>query len=371
MKRSFFVFLSILSLLMLSALAGCSQGGETETDAGPDGALDGAADGQADGGDAGGETDNRPLVFQRNPSNPVYQSSGSDWNFAGIGDPCVLYDSDSGIYKMWTSAGGVVPPDTDVIVRTQYLTSADGITWTEHGNPVLMEGDGALDWDRGGVETVSVLEDGGQYWLWYAGYQRREEPPLSMKIGVATSPDGVNWEKAAENPVIDSGSAGEWDESFVESPSVVKLSGTFYMWYTGVDSQSRYRIGLATSEDGIHWIKNPANPVFSPDASNEWENAVVYAPAVIRDIDQFVMFYVGLNAGTFLNAMRIGMATSTDGVSWTRPQSVPVLDVGAAAAWDEQGAFVPTVVMRADRYEMWYLSGKNPNEKIGLATCIK
>ncbi len=368
MKRSLFVFWLIFSVLTTLAVAGCSECGGSGTDAGRDGALDGAADGWADGGDSGDEAHSMPIIFERHPSNPLYQSSGSGWNFAGIGDPCVVYDSSAGIYKMWTSAGGVVPPNTDVLVRTQYLTSPDGLTWTEHENPVLMEGDGSHDWDRGGVETVTVIEDGGQYWLWYAGYQQREDPPLTMKIGVATSPDGVNWQKAAENPIIDSGSPGEWDESWVESPTVVKVGSTFYMWYTGVDVQMRFRIGMATSADGIHWSKNGANPVFAAEPSNEWENAVVYAPAVVRNVDRFVMFYVGLNAGTFLDAMLIGMATSPDGVSWTRPQPEPVLDVGASGAWDEKGAFVPTVVMRADRYEMWYLSGDNPIEKIGLAT---
>lgn len=382
MKAVGYLFFSLLSAL---AFVCCGGSGSRVTDAGLDAgsdagdAFDGgdtergdAYGGDADGGDASDAgadgTQNELVKFQRHPSNPLYQSSASAWNFAGIGDPCVVFDSDSGTYKMLTSAGGVVPPKSDVIVRTQSLSSADGIGWTEHEGVVLMEGADAGDWDRGGVETVSVLKDGGKYWLWYAGYAQRESPPVTMKIGLATSSDGMTWQKAAENPVVGKGSPGDWDESWVESPTVVKVGEKFFMWYTGVDSEMHFRIGLATSDDGILWTKALENPVFAPESSNEWENGAVYAPSVVWDEDQFVMFYVGLNAVTFLDAMRIGMATSTDGISWSRAQSEPVLDIGAPGAWDEGGPFVPSVLVLDHTYMMWYLSGTNPDEKIGLAS---
>lgn len=320
--------------------------------------------GCGDGNDGG-----RITLFTRYPSNPVYQSSGSSWNFAGIGDPSVIYDQDDGIYKMWTSAGGIVAPSTDVIVRTQYLTSTDGISWTEHiTNPVLMESAGPTDWDRGGIETVTVLKESGQYFLWYGGYEIRENPPLTMKIGLATSLDGVNWTKDASNPVLDKGAPGEWDESWIESPTVAKIGSIFYLLYTGVNASMQYRIGLATSSDGITWTKHPANPVFSPEPANSWEDSAVYAPTIFHNGSEFRMWYVGLNSTTFLDAMRIGMATSPDGIVWTRFPSNPVLDIGRSGDWDEKGAFVPSVVFRGGTYMMWYLSGSNPNEKIGLAT---
>jgi predicted GH43/DUF377 family glycosyl hydrolase len=264
----------------------------------------------------------------------------------------------------------VVPPVPDVIVRTQYLTSPDGVTWTEHINPVLMEGSGPSDWDRGGVETVTVLKDAGQYYLWYGGYEVREDPPLTLNIGAATSPDGISWTKAAENPVLTSGAPGTWDESWVESPTVVKVGSTFYMWYTGVQAATQFRIGMATSTDGVNWTKHPSNPVFEPEPANDWENAFVYAPAVVSDGTRFRMWYVGLNAVTFLSASRIGLACSDDGVTWRRLGSNPVLDVGQTGSWDQNGPFVPTVVYRDGAYRMWYLSGANPDERIGLASWI-
>ncbi len=377
----------LLALAALFALSGCGGGGRGDdggVDAGADAGLDAGSDadgqagdgeedgggadgGDADGGDAGG--DETPIRFARHPSNPVYEPSGSLWNFAGIGDPSVIFDVQDGIYKMWTSAAGVLEAGQEAIVRTQVLTSFDGIDWTElPGNPVLLEG-GPGEWDRGGVETVTVLRDGATYLLWYGGYEQRADPPLTLKIGLAVSDDGINWVKSAANPVLGPGAPGEWDESWVESPTVVKVGGTFFMWYSGIQYDVfHFAIGLATSPDGETWTKHPANPVLGPEPANNWEDALVYAPAVIHDGERLVMWYVGINAQTFLDAMRIGMAYSDDGATWTREPSNPVLDLGEPGEWDEKGAFVPSVVLRDAQYQLYYLSGGSQAEKLGLAT---
>jgi len=322
------------------------------------------AAGCGDGGGGGGHTH----LFVRDPANPVYVPSGSAWNFAGIGDPSVIYDPDDSLFKMWLSGGGVVGANPDAIVRTQYLTSPDGVVWTEYGtNPVFMEGLGPTDWDRGGVETVTVLKLGTEFWMWYGGYEVRAFPPVTMKIGLATSLNGVDWSRYGSNPLLAPGPAGAWDELWIESPVVAAGPGGLYMLYTGVDSGLVYRIGLATSPDGIVWTKYAGNPVLSPNPACAWENGAVYGPALLFDGTQFRMWYVGLNAVTFLDAMRIGMATSPDGTTWTRSPSNPVLDVGNAGQWDAQGAFVPSVILKDGTCMMWYASGANPDEKVGLA----
>ena len=79
------------------------------------------------------------------------------------------------------------------------------------------------------------------------------------------------------------------------------------------------------------------------------------------------MFYVGLNNTAFMDELRIGMATSSDGINWTREPSNPVLDMGPTGAWDEKGPFVPSALIKDGVYYLYYLSGSSPNEAIGLA----
>ncbi|MEW6746893.1 MAG: hypothetical protein AB1486_29500 [Planctomycetota bacterium] len=310
-----------------------------------------------------------PVQFVRYPGNPVYEASGALWNVAGIGDPCVIWDEDEKLYKMWTSAGGVVPPETAIGVRIQYVTSPDGVTWTEHDeNPVLLEGRSKGAWDRAGVDTATVLKLNGRYWMWYAGYAVREFPPVTMKIGLATSDDGIHWQKDDQNPVLASGDPGEWDESWVESPTVVWWQGQFTMWYTGVGmGGTSFAIGLATSPDGKVWTKHDANPVFEADPASRWDDIAVYAPSVVEGGAGLVMAYVGLSTA-FLDELRIGLATSGDGFTWTRSPPHPVLDLGKTGSWDARGGFVPTLVRRGLRFEMWYVSFAAERAKIGLAT---
>ncbi len=51
-------------------------------------------------------------------------------------------------------------------------------------------------------------------------------------IGYATSPDGILWEKHPDNPVLDIGAAGEWDDQRIVSPAVLLDGTTYKMWYT-------------------------------------------------------------------------------------------------------------------------------------------
>ncbi len=60
---------------------------------------------------------------------------------------------------------------------------------------------------------------------------------------------------------------GEWDSDHVWSPSLIYRDGTWYMFYTGVKNvpygwQWFQRIGVATSTDLVNWTRYP-EPVFS------------------------------------------------------------------------------------------------------------
>ncbi|NOZ84700.1 MAG: family 43 glycosylhydrolase [Deltaproteobacteria bacterium] len=356
-------------VLLISGCRNSTGSRDGEPDADPDGELERGLGESLDASLDGTDADTGRVRFVRNPDNPLYRSSGQIWDYAGIGDPSVLYDSTDVLFKAWLSVGGRLDAAGPLAVRTGALVSYDGVAWQQvPGGPVFKEG-AKGEWDQGGVETVCVLREANNYLLYYGAYREAKDPPVGMQIGVATSSDGVHWERSPQNPVLPPGKPGAWDQSWVESPTVIHLGDTYYMWYSGVDwSRASFAIGLATSPDGVTWTRHPANPVFSAEPSNSWENGAVYAPSVVYDGHRFVMFYVGLNDATFLDEMRIGMATSPDGVNWTREPSNPVLDPGPPGAWDEKGPFVPSVLIKDGVYYLYYLSGSNPNEAIGLST---
>jgi predicted GH43/DUF377 family glycosyl hydrolase len=189
--------------------------------------------------------------------------------------------------------------------RIGYATSPNGLNWTKHStNPVLDIGLGNA-WDYHGVGHPSVIKDGDTYKMWYEGYDG-----WYWRIGHASSPDGINWTRHPENPVLSEGVSGTWDDGGVNAPSVFKDGDVYYLLYVGKDSGGTTRIGYANSKDGIHWTKSSTNPYLSPGLGNAWDNSSVSHPYIFKDANESIykVFYRGAGENTW----SIGYSTTTD-----------------------------------------------------------
>jgi predicted GH43/DUF377 family glycosyl hydrolase len=247
-------------------------------------------------------------------------------------------------------------------VRIGYATSEDGKSWTPYAENPVLDVGEEGGWEDEWVVKPYVLFDGDTYHMWYTGYNG-----TNARIGYATSPDRVTWTKDEGNPVMDKGSAGSWEFVGVESPCIIFDGSTYHMWYNGWDTQDIFQIGYATSTDRVTWTKYENNPILKVGPSGSWDYPRVDAPEVFFDGTKYHMWYDGYN-GT--NG-RIGYATSLDGLSWTPYVGNPVLDLGEAESWDSQWVgFCRVLFNTADSlYNMWYLgSDEDWNARIGYAT---
>jgi predicted GH43/DUF377 family glycosyl hydrolase len=201
--------------------------------------------------------------------------------------------------------------------------------------------------------------------MWYAGGDFLD----TLRIGLATSPDGITWTKHPNNPVMDVGPIGSWDENTIFGCCVLLMDTLFHMWYSGhsgpVKRYENYRIGHATSPDGISWEKDPANPVLDMGPEDAWDDALIINPNVLHDGTKFHMWYAGWNGGP--ENVRIGHATSQDGVEWTKDPENPILTY-EAGKWDHNRVDLPFVVFDGTTYHLWYSGGDYFTWKIGYAT---
>jgi predicted GH43/DUF377 family glycosyl hydrolase len=236
--------------------------------------------------------------------------------------------------------------------------AAAGTAWTKHPSNPVLSGDVAT-WDEQGVYDPAVILDGSSYKMWYRGGSG------PGALGYAASTDGVTWTKSGSNPVLVTGAPGAWDASDVKSPTVVKDGATYKMWYTGTAEAGTMAIGYATSTDGVTWTKSGSNPVLSVGGSGAWDEYEVGRPTVIKDGSAYKMWYTGAS-NTWVYT--IGYATSTDGITWTKSGSNPVLSVGGSGAWDEYTIDDPTVTFNGCNYEMWYTGTGSGHDSIGYAT---
>jgi sucrose-6-phosphate hydrolase SacC (GH32 family) len=190
-------------------------------------------------------------------SNPVVPKGTC--GIAQPSQPALLVESTDNYKMYFTTHPGTA--GAQIYLAT---TSDGGLTWSCYSTtPVLTKGtSGAWDADR--VISPTVVKDGdSDYKMWYAG----RSSSAIFAIGYATSTDGISWTKNT-NPVFTVGAPGEWDSSIVREPSVVNVSGTYHLFYSGTDKWPYFHIGHATSGDGITWSKDGANPVLSPTAGS-------------------------------------------------------------------------------------------------------
>ena len=152
--------------------------------------------------------------------------------------------------------------------------------------------------------------------------------PWVLGRATAPGPDGP-W-TVDESPILEPGPAGTWDAGGLSWPSVVPTDDGYVMYYTGVEQmRGRGSIGLATSTDGIAWTRHDG-PVLR--AEEKWERLAVDRPRVVRTPAGLAMVYAG---GRLTDRF---LAWSEDGITWRRDGEGPVINADSfpvkGLAWD-------------------------------------
>ena len=165
---------------------------------------------------------------------PVITPNNKPWNKDGVLPGPVLKEGN--VFKMWFLGGeGYFGyPNENTSWSTGYATSSDGINWTLLDEPVLKVSLDAIYFDFNTASAGTVLKTSENvYEMWYTGLRKRPfETSSDIKIGYATSSDGINWVKYGYNPVLESTSesAQSYGTEFL-SPNVIVEGNEYHMWF--------------------------------------------------------------------------------------------------------------------------------------------
>jgi beta-fructofuranosidase len=114
------------------------------------------------------------------------------------------------------------------------------------------------------------VRDREQHHIFYLQAPRALGQPVlrhhNASIGHAVSDDLLSWRVLPD--ALHPGAQGSWDDLATWTGSTINHAGRWYMLYTGINRSEQgliQRIGLAVSDDLVHWEKHPANPVLEAD----------------------------------------------------------------------------------------------------------
>ena len=99
---------------------------------------------------------------------------------------------------------------------------------------------------------------------------------------ITYSTDGISWNIDENQPLLQNGASGSYDDKGIETPSVVFFQNTYHMFYTATKFNDGYtfRIGHATSSNGVDWVKDVNNPVLAPSSDpSDFDYVLVCYPS--------------------------------------------------------------------------------------------
>jgi hypothetical protein len=260
----------------------------------------------------------------------------------------------------------------------------------------------------------AVVRFRDRYWLYYSLPPYEGKATLGWSIGVATSKNLVHWTKAGELP-----SEGEVERKGFCAPGAIVLRDQVHLFYQTYGNRERDAICHAWSDDGLHFTRNPSNPIFRPtgdwncgraidadviehkgrlllywatrdpefriqlqgvsaapldsDFGRDqwtqlnpdgpilrpelaWEGRCIEAAAMARHDGRLYMFY----AGGYNNApQQVGVAVSDDGVDFTRLFEQPFLPCGPPGSWNSSESGHPFLFQDADGQDYLFYQGNN------------
>ena len=265
---------------------------------------------------------------------------------------------DGVVYRMWYtgSDGGRL--------RGLYATSSDGLIWARQGTTINV---GILPENFDLIAGTSVMKEGSTYRMWFGGGFWGGGPfgELWARIYHATSTDGASW--TIQGVVLDLGTAGSWDDHGLEFPSVTRdASGTYYMYYLGWTTGAVTRTGVATSTDGINFVRPIPRPVVDVGQAWEWDRLLTTSAAALPGAPWRIWYSGG--DGT---RNRIGLATSVDGITVSKSRSNPVLVEGAPGSLDAVGVGEPAILLDGTNLFLYHTMLDGVSMRIGLAREVR
>lgn len=176
-----------------------------------------------------------------------------------------------------------------------HAISNDGITnFVRNSTNPIFRPDG--DWNCGRAIDAEVFLYKGKYFMYYA----TRDPAFKIQMqGVATAPENTTFNREEWTNISKGGPILmpelRWEGDCIEAASIIQKNGKLYMFYAGAYDNSPQQIGVATSSDGLKWSRLYNEPFLRNGKAGEWNFSESGHPDIFDDGKRTYLFYQGNN----------------------------------------------------------------------------
>ena len=234
--------------------------------------------------------------------------------------------------------------------------SPDLVNWKKLGE---VNHDSAAIYESKGMCAPCALVIGNKVNLFYQTYGNGKKDAICH----AWSTDGIHFTRNKTNPVFHPD--GNWNCGRAIDAEVIKFKGQYFLYYATRDSAYKIQmqgVAVATGSTGFDrgdWKNlSTEGPMLKPELP--WERDCIEAASVINKNGELFMFY----AGAYNNApQQIGVAKSSDGIHWKRMSDEPFLPNGKPGDWNSSESGHPHIFANPEGEDYLFFQGNNTKGK--------
>jgi predicted GH43/DUF377 family glycosyl hydrolase len=294
---------------------------------------------------------------------PIVSPQGEGFESAGTFNPSVV--KKDGKFVMLYRA-----QDHNGTSSLGYATSDDGIRFERRAEPVMVS---EAPYEKGGgVEDPRLQKIGDTYYLTYTGYNNVDGVAADKKdaqLCLAISTDLIQWKRQG---IIIPGYKGKWNVKWTKSGAIVpeKINGEYWMYYLADAQGKDSQMGVAYSEDLLHWTEALDHPVLSSRPGSFDSQVVEPGPPPIITPQGIFLIYNGADDKLVYSTGWV-LFDKKDPTKVLARSEVPVF--APEKVWEKVGqvpnvVFVEGMVRDGNRW-FFYYGGADKN--VGVATALQ
>lgn len=285
----------------------------------------------------------------------------TDWMASHAANPVAVW-REAGVYRVYFTSRNKQQRSHIAYVDIDFENDFNCVGIST--SPVIMPGEPGL-FDDSGTAMGYYIEINGVPHIYYLGWNLKVTVPWLNTIGLAkqNKETGV-FEKVSQAPIMDRSHEDPYSISY---PSILFDDGKYKMWYGSnlgwgdTEESMQHVIKYAESTDGIHWHRTNHIAI---NLMHEGEYAIS-KPFVTKQDGCYSMWYSYRGNG-HIKTYRIGYATSSDGIHWERKDHEAGIDV-SETGWDSEMICYPCIVKHKEKTYMLYNGNAYGKTGFGLA----